>query len=95
MSEWTSSEPQAPQSVDQQWAQACLPLDPADGGSACALPVEDTPLHRVREALHHADEAPDGHTRHEALARISAQLAEEATARGRRPVPKPSIGRSD
>jgi hypothetical protein len=53
-----------------------------------------TPLHGVREALHLADEAPDGLTRQEALARVAAQLTEQAVARGRHPVPKPADTRS-
>jgi hypothetical protein len=72
----------------EAWKQACLPMEPAHTGPDAEPSAGGSPLHGLREALHLADEAPDGLTRQEALAYVSAQLAEQARARGRRPVPK-------
>jgi hypothetical protein len=92
MGEPITDGPQNAEGCDQ-WMQAVLPLSSASMPDGDLL-AEGALLDVIREALHLADDASDGHTRHEALACVSAHLAAQATARGRRPVPKPFTGRS-
>jgi hypothetical protein len=88
------SETQRMPATPEWWMQKTLPLDLVTSVPDHEPGGGDAPLQVVRAALQAVEHAPDGRTRLEALARVSAHLAAQATARGRQPVPKPSADRS-
>lgn len=77
-----------------RWEQTTLALKALEPGSAIAAARSDEPAQGMREALRAVDHAADGGAQRDLLARVYAQLAAHALARGRTPVPKAAaVGR--
>jgi hypothetical protein len=70
------------------WEQAALRLESPLPQPEIGSEQREVADHPLRDALQAVDGAPDIPTRREALARVYAELAEQAIARGRRPAPK-------
>ena len=71
-----------------RWKQISLYLEPPAPASETAALLPDAASHTVQEALETVHQAQDVLTQREVLARVYQHLAEQAVARGQRPVPK-------
>ena len=78
-------------STSCQWEQVGLQLESPTPASAIDSPPAGYPFHAVKETLLTAGQARDALAQRDVLARLYTHLAQQAIARGRRPVPKAPV----